>query len=103
MQRLNLLHLVFTNNQYKRPESQVVSRKKRKIIKKIKPKLTVAKILECLDISETVFNTLTEQTDMNNGSLFEQFKDNIITHGILKWRVLVMNNYDSESGAFKVF
>ena len=80
MQRLTLLHLVFTKNQYK---SQVVSRrKKRKISKKIKPKLTVSKILECLNIS--VFNTLTEQTDMNNGSLFEQFKDNLITQGTLK-------------------
>ena len=57
-----------------------------------------------------MFNTLTAQTDMNNGSLLEQFKDNLIKHGTLKWRVLgnghhevVMNNYDSESGAFKVF
>ena len=60
-------------------------------------------------MSEEEFHELQSQDEFSQDSLYENFKEKQLVHGDLHWRInnnceqlLVMNDYFSESGEFKV-
>ena len=107
--RFDILKLV-KKKQYQCLQPLVMTcSKKRKTPKKCKPKLTVAKILSSLNISEEQFVEMKSQSEYADISLYHQFKKNLFAHGSIHWRILsndchkvVINDCDSESGVFKV-
>ena len=60
-------------------------------------------------MSKEEFHELQSQDEFSQDSLYESFKEKQLVHGGLHWRInnndeqlLVMNDYCSESGKFKV-
>lgn len=108
--RYAILNDVFNNTYHRFRQEYVPLVKKRRLSRRVKPRLTMQTLLRQLNISDEEFKSMQHQNKMESISLYQAFKDNILNHGTLKWRVfsstnqtVVMNDYDSETGDFKFF
>ena len=102
--------LSVVNNEFAHTTSSShIKNKKRRINAQFKPRLTTTHILKYLSMSKEEFHELQSQDEFSQDSLYESFKEKQLVHGDLHWRInnnceqlLVMNDYCSESGEFKV-
>ena len=89
--------------------SSYIQNKRRRIHSQFKLRLTTTHILKYLSMSKEEFQKLQSQDEFSQDSLYESFKEKQLEYGELHWRIknnceqlLVMNDYCSESGEFKV-
>ena len=83
--------------------------KKKKMCVKPKPKITVNDLLEHVGIDEEEYNNMKKEIELSESSVYYDYKKNLHIHGSFHWRikgrcenVVVLNDFDSESGKIKV-
>ena len=105
----DILLSVISNEFAHTTSSSHIKYKRRQTHSQFKPRLTTTHILKYLSMSEEEFKELQSQDEFSKDSLYESFKEKQLVHWDLHWRInnnceqfLVMNDYCSESGEFKV-
>ena len=61
-------------------------------------------MLHQVGINKEEYENMKTQIKIKDSSIYNTFKKNILIHGSFDWRVnkVVMNDFDPESGSFKV-
>ena len=109
--RLDIINAIilkgFTQGNIKKPLKPLS--KKKKISKKYKPKLSVTDLLHQVGINKEEYENMKTQIKIKDSSIYNTFKKNLLIHGSFDWRIksndthkVVMNDFDPESGSFKV-